>query len=232
MSRLCTEALVVRTIEYGESDLIVTFLTEAAGKIGALVRAGRKSSKRVGGALEPFHTVEATLEDGRGELATLREARILRMRPTIVGDLDAMEAAGTGLRWARHLFPARTREPEGYAVITELLDRLDKADAPPRTELAVAAFRLLAAMGYALEFERCVGCSKPCPEGRLSEIDALRGGLVCRACGGGAHLLDAATRDAGKSFQRGGRPVLDPTQADSLLRLADDAMAVHAGFDR
>lgn len=231
MTRLQTEALVVRTVEYGESDLIVTLLTEAVGKLGALVRGGRKSARRVGGALEPFHTLEATLEDKGGDLAAMREARLVRMRHGIVASLDAMDAAGTALRWARHLFPVRTREPEGYAVIVELLDRLDEG-VSPRAELAGAGLRLLAAVGYALDFERCVSCGKPCPAGRPSGVDGARGGLMCRACGGGRRTFDAELRAVGQALQRGERPDVSATQAEAMLTLVDDAMAAHAGFER
>ena len=38
MSRIESEALVVRTVEFGEADLIVTLVTEQAGKMAAIVR--------------------------------------------------------------------------------------------------------------------------------------------------------------------------------------------------
>ena len=231
MVRVRTEALVVRTVEYGESDVIVTLLTESMGKIGVVVRGGRKSSKRVGGALEPFHTMEATLEDKGGDLGVLREARIVRVRQGIVGSLEAMDAAGTALRWARHLFSARTREPDAYAALIELLDQLDQG-ASPREELSFAALRLLAAVGYALDFERCVVCGKACPDGKPSAIDAARGGLVCRACGGARRMLDAESRAVGRALQRGERVAILAPQAEALLALVDDAMAAHAGYER
>jgi DNA repair protein RecO (recombination protein O) len=231
VTRLQTEALVVRTVEYGESDLVVTFLTESVGKLGAIVRGGRKSSRRVGGALEPFHSIEATLEDKGGDLAALREARITKMRHGIVASLDAMDAAGTALRWARHLFPPRTREVDGYAVIVALLDRLDEG-APPRAELAGAGLRLLAAVGYALDFDRCVTCGKACPPGKASGVDAARGGLVCRACGGGRRTLDGEARAVAMAFQRGERGQARAEHVGAVLALVDEAMAAHAEFER
>lgn len=237
MSRLQTEALVVRSIEYGESDLVLSLITEAVGKLGAIVRGGRKSARRVGGALEPFHSVAVEIDDKGGDLATMREARVVRARHGIVASLDAMDAAGTTLRWARHLFPPRTREPEGYAIVVELLDRLDVLSgddvrATARVELAGAGLRLLAAVGYALDLERCVGCGRPCPPGKPSGVDGARGGLVCRACGGGRRTLDAESRDLARALQRGERPALRPEQTDVLLALIDDAMAAHTGFER
>src|SRR5207237_1717729 len=115
-----SDALVVRTVEVGESDVVATLVTERAGKLAAVVRGARKGSRRVGGALEPVHTVAVLLDDKGTELTTLKEARIVRLRPAVVSNLETLEAAGVALRWARHLFPPRTPEPEGWQVLVEL----------------------------------------------------------------------------------------------------------------
>ena len=229
MSRIESEALVVRTVAYRESDVIVTFLTETHGKVSAIVRGGRKSSKRVGGALEPFHSVKVSIDDKGGDLGVLREARLARARHGIVTRLEAIEAAGEALRWARHLFPARTREPEAWAVLVELLDAID-AGAVPRVELARGAVVLLAAVGYGLELDCCVRCGKPCPEDKPACVDAARGGLVCRSCGGASRVLEPALLAVGRAIARGERPEMTPQQAEELLALVSDAMAAHAGL--
>ena len=146
MTLLESEALVVRTVELGESDVVATLVTEQAGKLAAVVRGGRKGSRRVGGALEPLHTVCVLLDDKGGELATLKEARIVRLRPRVASDLDALDAAGVALRWARHLFPPRTPEPRGWRVLIELLDALERGSLSPRTDLARAGLAMLVAV--------------------------------------------------------------------------------------
>jgi DNA repair protein RecO (recombination protein O) len=231
VTRFETSALVLRTVEYGESDLIVTLLTEQVGKIGVAARAGRKSSKRVGGALEPFHGISVTLEDRGRELATLAEAHIIRLREKVVTSLDAMDAAGMALRWARHLFPVRTPEPEGYAAIVALLDRLDDGG-NPRALLTATGLKLLAAVGYGLDFERCVKCGKACPEARPAKVDPSRGGLVCRACGGATLTLDADVRRVARALAKDEDVAPTPEQSRALLEVIDQAMSAHAGFER
>jgi DNA repair protein RecO (recombination protein O) len=229
--RFETGALLLRTVAYGESDLIVTLLTEQVGKVGVAVRGGRKSSKRVGGALEPFHGIAVTLEDRGRELVTLSEARIVQLRARLASSLEAMDAAGTALRWARHLFPARTPEPEGYAAVVALLDRLD-AGGDARAALAAAGLKLLAAVGYGLDFERCVKCGKACPSARPAKVDPSRGGLVCRACGGAALTLDAEARRVARALANGEDVAPTAAQSRELLGVIDQAMSAHAGFER
>jgi DNA repair protein RecO (recombination protein O) len=235
VSRIESEALVVRIVEVGEADVIATLITEQAGKVGAIVRGGRKGSRRLGGALEPVHTIAVLLEDKGTELTTLKEARIERSRPRVVSRLEALEAAGVALRWARHAFPPRTPEPEGWRVLTDLLDVLEEGAAPPGTELARAGLQMLAAVGYALDLERCVSCGRPCPDDKAAYVDPGRGGLVCRACGGAASVLSPDVRAAARSLgaTRAGAPTeATAGQAEAVLRLVDRAMAAHAGFER
>lgn len=232
MSRIESEALVVRTVDVGEADVVATLITEQVGKVSAIVRGARKGSKRVGGALEPVHTIAVLLDDRGAELTTLKESRIVRTRTGIVGSLEALDAAGIALRWVRHLFPPRTPEPDGWRILVDLLDVLDGGMAAPRTELARAGLALLAAVGYALDLDRCVVCGRPCPEGKAACVDPVRGGLVCRSCGGASTVLLPSVREAARALAGGASADVTAAQAEALLQIVDRAMAAHAGFER
>ena len=183
MSRIESEALVVRTVEFGEADLVVTLVTEQAGKVAAIVRGARRGSRRVGGALEPVHTISVVLDDKGAELATLKEAQVVRARAGVTGSLEALDSAGVALRWARHAFPPRTPEPEGWRVLVSLLDVLDAKVGSPRRELARAGLGMLAALGYALDLERCVVCGRPCPPGKAACVRTPSGPADDRSVG-------------------------------------------------
>ena len=49
-----TEAIVLRLLDYGESDRIVTFCTNGYGKVRGIAKGARRSRKRFANALEPF----------------------------------------------------------------------------------------------------------------------------------------------------------------------------------
>jgi len=231
VSRIESEALVVRTVEFGEADLVVTLVTEQVGKMAAIVRGARRGSKRVGGALEPVHTISVVLDDKGTELSTLKEAQVVRARAGVTASLEALDAAGVALRWARHAFPPRTPEPDGWRVLVSLLDVLDVRAESPRRELARAGLGMLAALGYALDLERCVVCGRPCPPGKAACVDPARGGLVCRSCGGSSTVLLPVTREAARTLAAGGTDV-NEEQSETILGIVDRAMAAHAGFER
>jgi DNA repair protein RecO (recombination protein O) len=232
VSRIESDALVVRTVEVGEADVIVTLVTEQVGKLGAIARGARKGSRRLSGSLEPVHTVAVMLEDRGGDLATLKEARVVRPRTSVLGSLESMEAAGIALRWARHAFPPRTPEPQGWRILVGLLDVLDTPGIPPNRELARAGMAMLGALGYALDLEQCVVCGRPCPPGRVACVDPARGGLVCRSCGGASTVLTPELRTAARALAAGQGTEVTEAQAAALLELVDRAMAAHAGFER
>lgn len=228
--RLEEAALLVRSVAYGEADLIATFLLRESGKYTAIVRGARRSQKRFGGALEPIHELSVTMEDRGKELCVLKEARIRRPRTGIASDLEAMDAAGRALRWARHLCPPRTPEPAVWRSLEDLFEALD-ARVAPRSPLAACGLRLLTDVGWALELDRCVRCGRPCPEGRSAFLDAAAGGIVCTSCGGARRTVSAPIRQLATRLQRGEAVALSDDDARELLDVVEEAMAAHSDFD-
>lgn len=230
-----THALVLKRVEYGEADLVLTLFTERFGRISALARAARKSTRRFGGALEPMHTLEIALEERpKSELFMLREARIARARTALTDSLARLEAAGTALSWVRRSAPPRTPEPELWAAIEDLLDRLGAREATvlPRRILAAAGLRILGTLGWGLDLERCVRCGKECPEGQVALVDPTRGGLVCRACGGARLRLDGPARERLANAAATGDPsALEADDADLALTLVEGVLKAHAGLE-
>src|SRR5262249_26012851 len=96
-----------------------------------MARGARKSKRRFVAALESMHTVRVVLDERPGaELLAVREATVVKPRARLLGDLDRMNAAGQALRWVRAGSPARTPEPEVWAELEALLDRLDDLQDP------------------------------------------------------------------------------------------------------
>ena len=58
MSDFSTNAILLRKIEYGDYDLIITFFSKANGKITVVAKNAKKSIRRFGGALEHFSIMD------------------------------------------------------------------------------------------------------------------------------------------------------------------------------
>src|SRR5512145_3036254 len=97
MNLHASDAIILRHLDYGEADRIVTFLTPEHGRLKGFARGARKSRKRFGAALEPFAQVRLHWSAPRsGDLVSLREAELLDLRPGLRQDLAAIGMAGYG----------------------------------------------------------------------------------------------------------------------------------------
>jgi DNA repair protein RecO (recombination protein O) len=209
-------------------------LTEKLGKVSVLARGARKSSKRFGGALEPMHTLALELEERPGaELFTLLEAKLQKPRAQLLSSLPVLEAAGKALSWARRAAPPRTPEPGPYAVLCTLLDRLAAADTPDTCSVALAeaGLKLLSAFGWGIDFERCVRCGRQAQPQQSASVEAARGGLICRGCGGARLRISASAREHMARAARGETDVLTASEAGSALSIVEAALGAHAGIE-
>jgi DNA repair protein RecO (recombination protein O) len=234
-----TLALVLRRTPYGDSDLISSLFTESLGRVSALARAARKSQRRFGGGLEPFHTLEVDFDESPGsDLANLRAARVVQPRTRLLGHLAGMEAGGVFLGWLRHSAPEHAPDPTLWHLAIECLDALEHADVLPapdssaRLILASYGWRLLIACGWRLELERCVVSGVPCPEEKSALIDPMRGGVVSRAHGSTGILVSGPTRQRLIATGRGHGDVLEPSDADLVVELVERTLQAHAGLSR
>jgi DNA repair protein RecO (recombination protein O) len=225
--------LLLRRVDYAETDLVVTFLTEELGRVAALARGARKSQRRFGGALEPIHTLRIRFDERPGtELVMLREAKIEQPRSGATESLARLEAAGRALNWVRRVTPARTPEPEIWQALESVLDRVaDPHQSEHMTALATFGLRLLSALGWGIDFDRCVRCGKACPEGQAALIDAARGGLICRGCGGARLRLESEQRLRLAQVTLSDQASLLPEDVATALELADTALRAHAGVE-
>ena len=229
-----TQALLLRRVNLGEADLVLHFLTETTGRVAALARAARKSQKRFGGALEPFHTLRVGLEERHGsELMMLHEAAIATARSRIVSDLDRMQAAGRVLAWVRRATPPHVREAAIWSTIVSFLDVLESGGIELHVDKEVArtGLQLLAACGWGLELEQCVVCAKRCDSSRTAFVDAPRGGLVCRSCGGTGPRISGAQRARLRVAAAGGAQSLQPADTSIALSIVEAALHAHLGFE-
>ena len=92
-----TQAIVLRRTNYGESDRILNFITPA-GKFAVLARSVRKEKSRLAGGVELFTVSDVTIHEGRGKLATLTGAKMLRFYGRILVDLATLELASGFLK--------------------------------------------------------------------------------------------------------------------------------------
>lgn len=187
-----SEAIVLRHTDYGEADRIVTFYTRDAGVLRGFARHARSSRKRFGAALESFAQVRLMWVPGRGErLASLREAELVDLRPTLRMRLDALALAAYGCELVEELFGDGAPHPEVFDLLRAFLDVLSGSDGTRLPDVRLLLeLRLLRAAGYVPHLLHCSECGSVAGAGEVV-FAAARGGRLCPACAGsgvGFHL--------------------------------------------
>jgi DNA repair protein RecO (recombination protein O) len=206
-------AIVLRAVDYGEADRVVTLLTRERGKLAAFARGARRSRKRFGGALEPFTLLSAELKERRGaELWTLESVQPERAFGGIRGDLARIACAGYAAELARELVRDHEPHEELFDLLSAYLAALDAAPARPA---ALRAFELgaLRAAGLLPRLDACARCGGPLAADRPLRLDPGHGGLLCGGC---ASLASPSA------------PSLAAASAAALVRLADGGLAAAA----
>jgi DNA repair protein RecO (recombination protein O) len=169
--------VVLRTIRLGEADRIVTFVTQAHGKVRAVAKGVRKTKSRFGGRLEPMTHVAAQFYEGR-ELDIVTQVETVDHFRTVREDLDRVAKATSLLEAVDQVAQEREPSPRLYQMLVGALRSLAARDAP----LLVPAFfwKLLSLEGAHPLLDRCAGCGMEGEE--LVAFDMAVGGALCRSC--------------------------------------------------
>jgi DNA repair protein RecO (recombination protein O) len=202
--RFKLSAVVLRTVDYGEADRVVTLLSRERGKLVAFARGARASRRRFGGGLEPFTLVAAELaERGGGDaMARLDSVSVERSFHPIRGDLARIGCAAYAVELAGAL--VRDHEPHAslFDLMVEYLGRLDAAPARP-AELRVFELGALEAAGFQPRLDGCARCGAPAGEGeRGAAFSPTDGGLLCDRCQVGAVGTTRLSRDSVEALRR------------------------------
>jgi len=184
VSELVTEAVVLRRVDYGESDRILTLFTRDAGKLSALARSARRSRRRFGGALMSFSVSTLELKRRPGvEMWTLVSAQPGPSFESIASDMVALAHASYGTELVRELLAVEVVEPEVFELLVELFRNLD-AHGPHPPMLRGFELALLRHLGLEPSFASCVRCERG-DDDRFAVgavFDPGAGGVVCRSC--------------------------------------------------
>ena len=239
-----SEALVLRSVDFGESDRIVHLLVPEAGRLTVIAKGARRSVRRFPGTLDLFNHLRVQVDRRRtAGLARLEQATLIE--------------AFTPLR----------RVPARFALgcyLLELLDRLApeggaRADGRRLFGFALAALRTVAtprridsrlrillelhaldALGLRPELRHCVRCGSSLDGGAGEVAFAVAdGGPVCTGCLRDAEPLLRVHRgtlralDQGLRFdlERLDRLVMSRQALEESRRILDRFQRYHTGVE-
>ena len=222
-----TEAVVLRSLRFGEADRVLHLYTLERGRIGALAKGIRKTKSRFGARLEPLSHVELMLHQGSGELQTVTGVEIVRSHHEAREDSYRLGAGLVGAEAMLRLFTEQERNPRAFQALTRFLDLLDvlrpSAERPGLDALVLSfQLKLLWLSGYLPHLTSCAECGEQ--DEPLVGYSAAAGGAVCRSCADGALSLSPAGIAGIEALLA--RPLAEAGSIGLADRSARDALAV------
>jgi DNA repair protein RecO (recombination protein O) len=220
---LKTEAIVLRSIRYGEADRILHLYTAQRGRVGAIAKGARRPKSRFGGRLEPFFRLDLLLHEGRGELLTVTQAATVDGYPRLRGSGAALTAGARACDAVLRLLDSAEPNPPAYNLLCRYLSLLDDPACAGAASLPTAlSFRLKLALaaGFSPELASCARCGEA---EHLVGFSGAAGGVVCASCEAGSFpLSEGAHRFMVESIAR---PLAEaPGAGDAELRQAERAI--------
>ncbi len=189
MPALHCEAVLLRSVDFGESDRIVHLLTSDGGRLTAIAKAARRSRRRFPGTLDVFNHLAI---DGRAKpratMAFLERAKLIQPFLGLRTDPARYALASFLTEMLDRLSPEGIVGPEAtrlFEFAIESLSLLERVRPTPSLRLLLE-LRGLDALGLRPEFGRCVRCGRVAGDeiahDHLVHFHVPDGGITCAAC--------------------------------------------------
>ena len=235
-----TEAVVLRSLRFGEADRVLHLYTLERGRIGALAKGIRKTKSRFGARLEPLSHAELMLHQGSGELQTVTGVELVGSHRAAREDYYRFSVGMVGAEAMLRLFSEEEANERAFTALTRFLDLLDgtphAAKRPTLDPLGLAfQLKLLWLAGYLPHVTACAECGAE--REPLVGYSPRAGGAVCERCAPATEALALAPDGVAGIEALLARPLADASGLGLSERAQRDALRVitasyeyHGGF--
>lgn len=209
-------ALVLRTVDFSETSLVVTLYTRDFGKIGALAKGAKRPKSAFEGALDLLSVCRVVfLHKSSDVLDLLTEAKLQRRFRAAARDLTRLYAGYYTAELLDELTHTGDPHPDLYDAAEQALAQLDGEG-----DVAAVVLRFemttLRILGHLPSLGECVGCGKPVePVGRVT-LGMLDGGVLCPDCRPGKRQVVSVSGEVVKTLQRFADATSDAGRTGSL----------------
>ena len=167
-----TEAVVLRSLDYGETSQIVTLFTREKGKLGVMAKGARRPKSSFGATLQPMaYTQVVFYYKPTRTLQTLSESSHVESFHRLRRDLTSITMGLRIVELVDALMEEEDPQPEAFALLVRVLRRLNAREARATNLWPYAQLRLAQILGVAPAVERERVEAVTGDEGVLSLVD-------------------------------------------------------------
>jgi DNA repair protein RecO (recombination protein O) len=229
-------ALVLRTVEFGEADLIVHLLTPHRGRVTAMAKHARKSVRRFPGSLDLFNHLHVKLHPRRrGGMPLLDRARLVSAFLPLRDDPVRYGLACYVMELLSRLAPEEGvgHEMRGiFDFALEALCALEQCTPDAGTRVGIE-LRALDALGMRPELRHCVRCGREVDGPGTVHFHVADGGVICGRCAGSEELPLLVHLGTLRALEQGLRfPLAELSRVSLTPRALAEAQQIVGRFQR
>ncbi len=187
MPGFSTDAILLRKIEYGDHDFIISFLTRSMGKISVIAKNAKQSVKRFSGALDLFslnHIQCAFPKKKKDALIILTQAELENGFANIRCDVFKTAYAGFWSELVYFWLEEEKKAEDVYNLLKFSLDALDSGHVEKEVLHLLFQIRFISMSGFSPNIENCDGCKTPIDRinQKYIRFDFKEGRIICDKC--------------------------------------------------
>jgi len=188
MSITKTEAIVLKSIKFGDTSKIATLYTKNYGKIKVIAKGIRKPKSRLAGALQTFSHIQIVFYKKRSsEIYLLSQSETLKSYQSLYKDLNRYVFASAALELLDRLITGEESNPQLFELILSTLSFMEICpEGSLEKSFCSYALKLAHLLGYKPKFDKCVSCNKHV-EGESVLFSPEKGGIICKRCARADH---------------------------------------------
>lgn len=180
MKELKVKGIVIKAIDYKDSDKLVTIFSAELGLLKAKVRGVKKDKAKLAFAVQPFALIEFVLFDSNG-FYTVKTATSIDQFFNITLDFDNYILMLAVLELAEKTIKENNPEPELFMLIISALKSVAYDNASPMIVFIKFMIEALKHLGYNLEIDSCAVCGDKLSD-KIFPFSYEYNGMICAKC--------------------------------------------------
>lgn len=153
-----TEAIILNTEDYGESDRLISFYAGTGGRLRGIAKGARKSSKRFVHAFESCSFVELTYRE-RKSLVWIEACKLVEPNLALRTEVERWGYAALLSEIILEMAPEGENQPEIFWLLRGAIEQL-ACDRDSPNVVLLFMVRFLDLMGYLPALDGCVVCRR------------------------------------------------------------------------
>lgn len=176
-----TEAVVLSKMNYGDSSMIASILTEDLGRISVIVKGARSPKSKYGRIVDLInHLSVIVYKKESRDIQLLSGADIIDHYPEIKNDLNKLMYAYSIAELVKNLLAEHEVNKRIFKGIVRIFTRLNSGEEPSEITFGRFFIFFLKEIGYELQTESCAICGKKdLADDCFYNFDK---GLICGEC--------------------------------------------------